>query len=123
MERALVIFESMFGNTRMIAEAVAEGLASRFVTDLIEVSLAPARIPDDVSLVVVGGPTHAFGLTRPRTRADAATQRSRPFLPSRLSRSVPVSHRVHPPLAAAGSRTVTAGGEFHPAPETGFRRV
>jgi Flavodoxin len=82
MERALVIFESMFGNTRMIAEAVAEGLASRFVTDLIEVSLAPARIPDDVSLVVVGGPTHAFGLTRPRTRADAATQADGPLISS-----------------------------------------
>ena len=39
-------------------------------------------------------------------------------LPSRLSRSAPESHRVHPPLAAAGSRTVTAGGELHPAPET-----
>ena len=41
-------------------------------------------------------------------------------LPSRLSRSVPEFHRVHPPLAAAGSRTVTAGGELHPAPETGW---
>jgi hypothetical protein len=39
-------------------------------------------------------------------------------LPSRLSRSAPEFHRVHPPLAAAGSRTVTAGGELHPAPET-----
>ena len=80
MERALVIFESMFGNTRTIAEAVAEGLASRFVTDLTEVSLAPTRIPDDVSFVVAGGPTHAFGLTRPRTRADAATRADGPIL-------------------------------------------
>ena len=45
--------------------------------------------------------------------------------PSRLSppiptvRSVPELHRVHPRLAAAGLRTVTAGGESHPAPETG----
>jgi len=61
MERALVIFESMFGNTRKIAEAMADGLTSRFVTDLIEVGLAPTRIAEDVSLVVVGGPTHAFG--------------------------------------------------------------
>jgi hypothetical protein len=33
-----------------------------------------------VSLVVAGGPTHAFGLTRPRTRADAATQADGPIL-------------------------------------------
>jgi Flavodoxin len=80
MERALVIFESMFGNTRTIAETVAEGLSSRFVTDLTEVSLAPTRIGEDVSLVVVGGPTHAFGLTRARTRKDAATQADEPLV-------------------------------------------
>jgi hypothetical protein len=80
MERALVIFESMFGNTRTIAEAVAEGLSSRLVTGLTEVSLAPTRIAEDVSLVVVGGPTHAFGLTRARTRRDAATQADEPLV-------------------------------------------
>jgi Flavodoxin len=80
MERALVIFESMFGNTRTIAEAVTEGLSSRFETDLTEVSLAPTRIADDVSLVVVGGPTHAFGLTRARTRQDAAAQADGPIV-------------------------------------------
>ena len=80
MERALVIFESMFGNTRAIAEAVVEGLSSRYVADLTEVSVAPTRITGDVSLVVVGGPTHAFGLTRPRTRQDAATQAEGPLV-------------------------------------------
>jgi Flavodoxin len=80
MERALVIFESMFGNTRTIAEAVADGLSSGFATELTEVSLAPTTIPEDVSLLVVGGPTHAFGLTRPRTREDAATQTDGPLV-------------------------------------------
>ena len=80
MERALVIFESMFGNTRTIAEAVAEGLSSRFVTDLAEVSTAPPRIAEGCSLVVLGGPTHAFGLTRARTRQDAATQADGPLV-------------------------------------------
>src|SRR4051794_18719854 len=80
MERALVVFESMFGNTRAIAEAVAEGLSSRFETELTEVSLAPTRIAEDVSFIVVGGPTHAFGLTRPKTRQDAATQSEAPLV-------------------------------------------
>lgn len=75
MGRALVIYESMFGNTRTVAEGVAEGCGSAgFPTILVEVSLAPTRIPEDVMLVIVGGPTHAFGLTRPRTRQDAARQ-------------------------------------------------
>jgi len=80
MERALVVFESMFGNTRTVAEAVAEGLSSRLMTDLVEVSHAPSRIPEDVTLVVVGGPTHAFGLSRSGTRQDAATQTDEPLV-------------------------------------------
>ena len=48
----------------------------------------------------------------------AAADPTRP-LSSRLSRSVPELHRVHPRLAAMGSRTLTAGGELHPAPKTG----
>lgn len=70
----------MFGNTRTVAEAVAEGLSSRFVVDLTEVSHAPSRIREDVTLVAVGGPTHAFGLSRSRTRQDAATQADEPLV-------------------------------------------
>ena len=38
--RALVVFEPMFGNTRQIAEAVADGLSGAVRTDLVEVSRA-----------------------------------------------------------------------------------
>ncbi|HET6480490.1 MAG TPA: flavodoxin domain-containing protein [Actinoplanes sp.] len=70
--KALVIYESMFGNTEAVAHAVADGLGEAF-----EVRLAEAReIPsaDGFDLLVVGGPTHAFGLSRPGTRQDAARQ-------------------------------------------------
>jgi hypothetical protein len=72
--RALVVYESMFGNTQTIADAVAGGLARRMRVDAVEVGGAPATLGDDVTLLVVGGPTHAFSLSRPRTRQDAATQ-------------------------------------------------
>jgi hypothetical protein len=72
--RALVVFESMFGNTQKIADAIADGLSSGMPTDLVEVGAGPGRIADDVGLLVVGGPTHAFGLTRPKTRESAADQ-------------------------------------------------
>src|SRR5512132_672166 len=104
MERALVIFESMFGNTRTIAEAVAEGLSSRFVTDLTEVSTAPPRIAEDVSLVVLGGPTHAFGLTRARTRQDAATAADEPLVsPAGGLRERRCRGLRHPHRQAAGT--------------------
>lgn len=72
--RALVVYESMFGNTRDVAEAVADGLRPHGPVDVVEVGQAPAAIAEDVALLVVGGPTHAFGMSRPRTRADAANR-------------------------------------------------
>lgn len=68
---ALVIYESMFGNTRKVAEAIAEGLATSAKVDLREVGAAPATIEGGMDLLVVGGPTHAFSMSRPRTREDA----------------------------------------------------
>lgn len=72
--RALVVYESMFGNTQTVADAVAGGLARRMRVDAVEVGGAPATLDDDVTLLVVGGPTHAFSMSRPRTRQDAAAQ-------------------------------------------------
>jgi hypothetical protein len=74
MTRALVVFESMFGNTQDIADAVKEGLSSYVAADILEVGTAPDVFPDDVDLIVVGGPTHAFGMSRHRTREDASRQ-------------------------------------------------
>lgn len=71
--RALVVFESMFGNTEQIARAIGDGLAPRMQTDVVEVGEAPGRI-DGVDLLIIGGPTHAFGMTRPGTRRSAAQQ-------------------------------------------------
>lgn len=72
--RALVVFESMFGNTAAIAHAVAEGLGTHMDVDVVEVGDAPDVVGADVALLVVGGPTHAFGLSREPTRQDAARQ-------------------------------------------------
>jgi flavodoxin len=73
--RALVVFESMFGNTEQIARAVASGLEAAGVrTRVSEVTDAPGDIPPSVGLLVVGAPTHAFSLSRPKTRIDAVRQ-------------------------------------------------
>jgi hypothetical protein len=72
MTRALVVFESMYGNTEAVARAIAEGLATRVPVDVVEVGAAPPVPGDDVDLLVVGGPTHAFGMSRASTRRDAS---------------------------------------------------
>lgn len=71
---SLVIFESMFGNTRAIALAIAEGLSSRMTTQVDEVGVAASYVGAEVDLLVVGGPTHAFSMSRPNTRQSAAAQ-------------------------------------------------
>lgn len=72
--RALVVFESMFGNTETIARAVAAGLSPYLDVTVVEVGAAPTSVAGDVDLLIVGGPTHAFGMTRPDTRRSAAQQ-------------------------------------------------
>jgi len=73
--RALVVFESMFGNTEQVAAAVAHGLQLEGIdTGLLEVHAAPATLSPDVDLLVVGGPTHGFSMSRVSTRADAVRQ-------------------------------------------------
>jgi len=70
--KALVIYESMFGNTETIARAVAEGLRETFDVTVADVSTMPRAF--EMDLLVVGGPTHAFGMSRPSTREQAAQQ-------------------------------------------------
>ncbi|NUT34378.1 MAG: flavodoxin family protein [Hamadaea sp.] len=68
---ALVVYESMFGNTRAVAQAVADGLAAAGEVTICEVSAAPPDLPETVDLLVLGGPTHAHGLSRPQSREAA----------------------------------------------------
>jgi flavodoxin len=72
--KALVVYESMFGNTQQIARAVADGLGESVDVQLIEVAEAPADTGPDVALIVAGGPTHAFSMSRENTRADAISK-------------------------------------------------
>jgi hypothetical protein len=73
--RALVVFESMFGNTEQVARALAGGLQAEGIpTRVVDVATAPTDLPRTVELLVVGAPTHAFSLSRPKTRIDAIRQ-------------------------------------------------
>jgi Flavodoxin len=80
MTSALVVYESILGNTQAVARAVAEGLGRTRPVTVTEVSRAPETLPPDVGLLVVGGPTHAFGLSRPETRRDAAAEATDPVV-------------------------------------------
>jgi Flavodoxin domain len=63
----LVVYESVYGNTRAIAEAIAEGLGGAPV-----VPVSRAEVADGTELLVVGGPTHMHGLATARSRQMGA---------------------------------------------------
>jgi hypothetical protein len=80
----LPVFESMFGNSERVARAVAAGLATRHEVVVREAGSSTVEgVPGDVDLLVVGGPTHAFSMTRASTREEAIRQGARGGRPDR----------------------------------------
>ena len=103
---ALVVYESMFGNTRTVATAIAVGLEGVGVsTTVTAASTAPD--PAGYDLVFVGAPTHAHTLPQPSSRAEAAAWAKHPEKALTLE----------PTSAAAGVREWLKGlGAFEPSP-------
>ena len=93
--RALVVYESLFGNTREVARAIGDGIREARPgarVDVLSVDEAP-RSPAGFDLVVVGGPTHFLGVT------------------SRLSRELERQYerRIRRPVAGRDSGRRSAG--------------
>ncbi len=65
---AIVVYESMYGNTRRVAEAIAEGLGEATVASVHE---EPTEV-EHADLLVVGGPTHMHCLATSLSRRMAA---------------------------------------------------
>jgi hypothetical protein len=76
--RAVIVYESMYGNTHTVAECVAAGLGDH--VDILVVSLHEAlpALLSVADLVVVGGPTHAHSLSSSQTRKNAAEATAKP---------------------------------------------
>jgi flavodoxin len=61
---ALVIYDSKFGNTHHVAQAIGEALEDTYAVRVESVSDV-TELPADLSLLVIGGPTHAHGISQP----------------------------------------------------------
>jgi flavodoxin len=57
----LVVYDSKFGNTERIAQAIAERLHRQGPVELLTADLAPRTMPRSLSLLVAGGPTQGHG--------------------------------------------------------------
>lgn len=77
--RAVVVYESMYGNTHLVADAIGAGLRPVFDdVSVVPVSDAGPAVLAGADLVVVGGPTHARGMSRPATRKSAMEAAGKP---------------------------------------------
>lgn len=79
--RAIVVYESMWGNTEAVAKVIADEVGRTMSVRLVEVGAAPPTVAG-FDLLVVGGPTHGFSMSRPATREAAVTQHGAPRTPT-----------------------------------------
>jgi hypothetical protein len=76
--RALVVYESMYGNTRIIATDIAAGLRDTHDVTLVSVSRATPALIAGADLLVVGAPTHMHGLSTASSRQSARRAAAKP---------------------------------------------
>ena len=69
--KVVVVYESMYGNTHHIANAIGDGLEAAAEVTVVPVGDAGAELVRGADLLVVGGPTHVHGMTRESTRKAA----------------------------------------------------
>lgn len=87
--RALVVYESLFGSTRELAEAIAFGLESRLEVRLSRADDVRQAGPSIADLLVAGGPTHGHSLSTPASRHDGASWAKTPEKALRLEQPEP----------------------------------
>jgi hypothetical protein len=76
--KALVAYESMFGSTHELAEAIGVGLRSDFDVRVVRVDALHEGDVDGVDLLVAGAPTHVRTLSTTATRHEAASRSDDP---------------------------------------------
>jgi Flavodoxin len=67
-----VVYESMYGNTRVVAGNIAYGLRADYEVTLVPAGKATAELVAAANLLVAGAPTHMHGLSNVVTRRMAA---------------------------------------------------
>jgi len=111
-----VVFESMFGATHEVADAIAEGVAAAqpgaTVTTLRVGDADPERVAA-ADLVIVGGPTHMRGMTSGMSRSMAVKMEEK----KEHDEGRPIGHGLEPGVEGDGLRDW-----FHTLPRSGKGR-
>jgi flavodoxin-like protein len=70
--KTVVAYESMYGNTRQVAEAIASVLEEFGDVEIVSVNDSDPDAANDADFLVVGGPTHMHGLATEISRKGVA---------------------------------------------------
>jgi flavodoxin len=62
--KALIVYDSVFGNTEQIAKAIGDSIAELTSTEVVKVSEAKLEQLQGTGLLIVGSPTRAFKPTK-----------------------------------------------------------
>ena len=137
----LVVYETIYGDTHAVAEGIAGGLRAHGEVRVVAVGHATAELVDWADLVIVGGPTHAHGMTRASTRKGAREAAAKPASELTLDpdaegpgsangwdRSASGVAEASAPRSTAGRRASAVdrpglGRHRQPAASSGFRLV
>jgi len=66
--KSIVVYSTRSGNTRQVAEVIAEALRAHGQVELLAAESAPRHLTPGTDLLVVGGPTEGHGMTPPIER-------------------------------------------------------
>jgi hypothetical protein len=76
--KAMIVYESMYGNTHAVADAIGQGLGPAGEITVVPVGRASQELLSQADLVVVGGPTHIHGMSRRASRQSAVEAARKP---------------------------------------------
>jgi flavorubredoxin len=120
---SLVVYDSKFGNTKKVAEAIAAGLAGHGPVRLLGLDKLPPQNLGLVDLLFIGGPTQAHAMTG-RMRQFVDVLRARPASGTAVAT---FDTRLRMPAVISGSAAKTiarklrsVGVRIFAAPESFF---
>jgi hypothetical protein len=108
--KAVVVYESLWGNTAAIARAIAEGIGTK--VPALSTAEATGEAMEGVDLLVAGAPVQGFRLPTESMRKNMGSHERKAPTPPDLSQ----------PLLRSWLAELPAGAGRSAAFETGFRR-
>ena len=117
--KAVVVYESLWGNTAAVARAIAEGIGAE--AQVLSTAEATGDAIAGADLIVGGAPLHAFSLPTDKTRESSRTNTGKTGVPPDLSH--PSMRSWLEGLAAGEGHSAAFETAFRGSPGSATRRI